>query len=72
MNLTPQQAAIFRVLRAWYPHIVPSEVMWERLHWIKPKVLKAQMWHLRQRLVGWKIVGIRGSGRGYRLIKHNG
>lgn len=69
-KLTPQLAAIMRVLWSHYPDAVSSEVLWERLHWISKPVLKAQMWQLRQRLdPGWRIVSVRGSGRSYRLVK---
>ena len=69
-KLPPQLNAILRALRSHYPCAVPSEVLWERLHWIKPKTLKAQMWRLRRRIAPeWRIVGVRGSGRSYRLEK---
>lgn len=68
--LPPGQQAIWRILRSHYPAEVASDVIWERLPWMNQKTIKAQMWHLRQRLTGWTIVGTRGSGQSYRLVKN--
>ena len=59
----PQLRAILRVLVSHYPCGVEGCVFKERLYWISPTVLKAQMWHLRQRLrpLGWTISNAQGN-----------
>ena len=65
-KLTKTQKAIFRAIRASAPDAIDTEILLERLYWMRNRHnLKSQIYLLRRK--GIPIVGLRGRGGGYYL-----